>query len=167
MLLTVIPMSMINSESSGGISVGLFFVLFYVAVSISQFVGGRLSDKTGRIKTMIFGLITAAVCIALATKLQSVWLQIFLALASFGLGVFCVSSMVFLSECVPISLRGTISGAFYLSWGAGYFVGPMLLGKLTDLGGFNLGMFIFAAFSLVEAVAVAILHRKSLAPAKL
>ncbi len=167
MFLTVVPMSMLGSESSGGISVGVFFVLFYVAVSMSQFVGGRLSDRIGRIKTMVLGLITAAVCIALAPKLQYTWLQIALALASFGLGVFCVSSMVFLSECVPASLRGTISGAFYLSWGGGYFVGPILLGKLTDLEGLNLGMFIFALLLLGEAVAVALMHRKCLTPAEL
>jgi MFS family permease len=75
--------------------------------------------------------------------------------------------MVFLNECVPITLRGTISGAFYLSWGAGYFVGPMLLGKLSDSGDFNLGMFIFAMLLFGEAVAVAFLYRKSLTAVKL
>lgn len=161
MFLTVVPMSMIGSGSSGGISVGLFFVLFYVAVSMSQLVGGRLSDRIGRIKTMVLGLITAAICVALAPKLQHAWLQISLSLASFGLGVFCVSSMVFLSECVPVSLRGTISGAFYLSWGAGYFAGPILSGKLADLHGFNLGMFVFSTLLSGEAIAVAFLYRKS------
>lgn len=164
--LTVVPMCMIQPDSSGGISVGLFYVLFYVSMSMSQFLGGRLSDRTGSTKTMIIGLVTATGCMVLAPGLPGVWLQTVLALASFGLGVFCVSSMVFLNEHVPSSLRGTISGAFYLFWGVGYFIGPMLLGELTDSGGFKLGILIFATLLLGEAMAVAYLYRKGPAPAK-
>lgn len=149
--LTVIPMSLVAGRGGGENAVSLFFVLFYVAVGLAQLMGGALSDKAGRVATMILGLILAGSCLPLAVWASGPALLSSLAMAGFGLGVFCVSAMAALSESVPISRRGTVSGAFYLAWGAGFFTGPMLLGTASDHGGFGPGLLVFSALILGNA----------------
>ncbi|VFQ44854.1 MFS transporter [Desulfoluna butyratoxydans] len=149
--LTVIPMSLVAGRGGGENAVSLFFVLFYVAVGLAQLMGGALSDKAGRVVTMSLGLILAGGCLPLAAWASGPALLGFLAMAGFGLGVFCVSAMAALSESVPVSRRGTISGAFYLAWGTGFFTGPMLLGTASDHGGFGPGLLVFSALILCNA----------------
>ncbi|SCY19788.1 MFS transporter [Desulfoluna spongiiphila] len=149
--LTVIPMSLIAGRGAGEQAVSLFFVLFYVAVSLSQLMGGALSDKAGRVATMTLGLTMAGICLPVAVWARGLALLSGLAMAGFGLGIFCVSAMAALSESVPVSRRGTISGAFYLAWGAGYFVGPILLGTVSDHGGFGPGLLVFSVLLLGNA----------------
>jgi len=152
MFLTVIPMSLLTSRPNDQFSVALFFVLFYIAVSLSQLMGGAVSDRAGRVQTMVSGMALAAVCLPMAFRFEGATLLIILALASFGLGVFWVSSMAALSESVPVSCRGTISGAFYLSWGGGFFIGPVLLGWVAHRGYFELGMLVFSTLLMGNVV---------------
>ena len=85
---------------------------------------------------------------------------VILALASFGLGVFYLSSMAYLNEVVPDSLKGTISGAYYLFWGIGFFFGPLVVGKLGELSGHNLGFFMYSLVLIVEAITMIFLYRR-------
>jgi len=149
--LTVIPMSLIAGHGGGEHAVSLFFVLFYVAVGLAQFIGGALSDKVGRVATMSLGLTLAGGCLPFALWGSGQALLSALAMAGFGLGIFCVSAMAALSESVPVSRRGTISGAFYLAWGAGYFLGPILLGTASDHGGFGSGLLFYSVLLLGNA----------------
>jgi len=83
-----------------------------------------------------------------------VYLSLFL--ASFGLGMFCISAMVLLNEAVPVSLKGAISGVFYLLWGLGFFLVPPGLTQLGASLGYG-GVFAFAAVVvLVELFALRI-----------
>jgi hypothetical protein len=73
-------------------------------------------------------------------------------LTSFGLGVFCVSALSWLNNSVGDSLKGTISGAFYLFWGIGFFVGPAALGMFGEaVRGFT-GFHVLALLFLVQAL---------------
>jgi len=59
--------------------------------------------------------------------------------------------MAFLNEVVPNSLKGTISGAYYLFWGIGFFFGPIIIGQIIK-SGLSLGYQLFSAFLLIEAL---------------
>jgi hypothetical protein len=50
--------------------------------------------------------------IAVFQFLEPIWIIFALTMASFGLGVFYISSMTFLNELAPNTLKGTISGAY-------------------------------------------------------
>lgn len=143
-LLTVVPISLVAERVTGPQSVPLYFALFYVSIGLSQLIGGALSDKTGRVPTMSLGLMIASVCLPLALRLHGSGLLAVLALAGFGLGFFCVSAMAALSDSVPVSRRGAISGAFYLAWGGGFFVGPVIMGMSADCGRFDIGVTLFS-----------------------
>ncbi len=159
--LTIIPAFLLNIKEVSQTFVGVFFSLFYVAISLSQIITGGLSDKMGRKIFMIFGLIIAAIGIFTFSGLGQQWILIALTFASLGLGVYYLSSMAFLNEVVPNSLKGTISGAYYLFWGIGFFFGPLVVGRIGELSGYSLGFIIYSTLLISEAIIMIFLFRKT------
>lgn len=149
--LTTIPSFLIINKNYNQTFVSIFFSLFYIAISISQIITGVLSDRMGRKFFMIAGLMTASFGIAIFSELNQPLISVALTIASLGLGVFYLSSMAFLNEVVPNSLKGTISGAYYLFWGIGFFFGPIIIGQITKSGS-SLGYQLFSVFLLIEAL---------------
>jgi MFS family permease len=158
--ITIIPAYLISEKNTDQIAVGTFFALFYIAISLSQLIAGPLSDQKGRKQSMIFGLTMATIGIASFSACRLPWLMGLLTLAAFGLGAFCVSAMAFLNECAPSSLKGTISGTFYFFWGGGYFMGPLLLGRLGQSEYWRMGFILFAVFFLFELIACFIVLKR-------
>lgn len=150
--LTNIPAFLIRFKDFKQLDVSFFFTLFYFAISISQLLTGSLSDRLGRKKFMIAGLIIAAAGITSFPHLGHPWINILLSATSLGLGVFYLSSMAYLNEVVPNSLKGTITGAYYLFWGIGFFFGPIVIGKATQWGSPQRGYQWFAMLLFVEAI---------------
>lgn len=149
---TVIPAFLIRVKGFGQTSTGLVFTLFYIAISVSQLCTGPLSDKMGRKVFMICGLSIAAISLALFSGCNQPWISLLLFLASLGFGGFSLSSMALLNESVPDSLKGTISGAYYLFWGLGYFSGPLIISKISELVGFQTSVSLFAVVLIVETI---------------
>lgn len=150
--ITLIPAFLISAKSFNQTTVGVFFTLFYISISLSHLIAGPLSDRKGRKPTMVFGLIMATFGIAMFSGFKQPWLIVFLTLASFGLGVFSIAAITFLNECVPKPLKGTISGAFYFFWGAGFFFGPLLLGKMGQSGYWQMGFMSLAGLFMIELI---------------
>ncbi len=148
---SVLPASLALSKGFDNLSIGIFFALFYVAISVSQLIAGPLSDWYGRHAFMIAGLAISALGVASFAWFPHPWTYAPLTLASFGLGVFCVSSMAYLNECVPASLKATVLGSYYLSWGLGYFLGPLLVGRLSDIASPMAGYYLLALTMAVQA----------------
>lgn len=130
---SVLPGSLALFRGFDAVHIGVLFALFYVAISLAQLVVGPLSDRHGRQLYMIAGLAMAAIGFAAFECLSLPWIYAPLALASFGLGVFCVSSLAYLNDCVPDSLKASVSAGYYLSWGLGYFLGPLIVGWLAEV----------------------------------
>lgn len=151
--ISIIPAFLLSIKEADQTIVGLFFVLFYTALGLSQLIAGHISDKKGRQPLIIIELIMASVSIALFSEFNLPALIGFLTLAAFGLGAFCVAAMAFLNDYVPNSLKGTISGAFYFSWGIGYFSAPLILGKVGQSGYWQLGFILFSVLFIFEIIA--------------
>ncbi|HPJ26555.1 MAG TPA: MFS transporter [Synergistaceae bacterium] len=136
LFLTVIPGILLSEKGFSQTQVSLFFALFYVALSIAQVTGGKRSDAKGRYGTMYlgFGLVVLGMATFMVLNGKAVFALLFC--ASFGLGMFCVSAMTLLNEAVPDSLKGSISGVFYLFWGIGFFLIPPGMAKLGALLGY-------------------------------
>lgn len=141
---SVLPAQLALSGGFDNVAIGVFFALFYVAISLAQLIVGPLSDRHGRHPYMIAGFAMAAVGFASFAPLPYPWTYAPLTLASFGLGVFCVSSMAYLNECVPEGLKATVSGSYYLSWGLGYFLGPIVVGQLGEMASPQAGYYLLA-----------------------
>ncbi|WP_193368400.1 MFS transporter [Pelagibius marinus] len=161
--ISVLPASLVHAKGFSASSTAVVFALFYGAISLSQIVAGPLSDRQGRHPYMVAGLVLAAAGFASFTPLPQPWTFGALTLASLGLGIFCVASMAYLNDCVPAALKGTISGSYYLSWGLGYFVGPVAVGYLAEASGALAAYALLAGAFALQALA---LHRSREAPAK-
>lgn len=151
--ISVLPAVLSIDKGFDSVSNGIYFALFYLSISVSQLIIGPLSDRHGRLRYMILGLIMAAAGFATFTFFTSPIIYIPLTIASIGLGVFCVSSMAYLNECVPESLKSTISASYYLAWGMGYFLGPLVI------AGFGAGYILLASLMVVEAIALFLIVR--------
>ena len=159
--ITIIPAFLISAKNASRTTIGVFFALFYIALSISQFFAGAWSDRNGRKPAMIFGLSITALGMAVFHRCPFPFYIVFLVMAGFGLGIFCVSSMAYLNERVQERQKGAMSGAFYFFWGAGYFFGPLLLGKIGSQIGFNTGFFIFSVMVMLQFLAIGLFIKES------
>lgn len=125
--LTTIPAYLVQEKAFSNVGISVFFSLFYVVISLSQVITGPLTDKFGRNIFMVLGLLIAAVGIIITPVLELPLILLVLSIASLGAGIFHLASMAFLNESVPDSLKGTISGTYYLFWGIGMFLGPPII----------------------------------------
>jgi len=152
--ITIIPAFLINAKDAAQATIGVFFALFYITLSISQLFAGTWSDRNGRKPAMLLGLLMATLGMAVFHQCPFPYFIVFLSVAGLGLGIFCVSSMAYLNERVSRSLKGTISGAFYFFWGAGYFFGPLLIGKVGSSINFQTGFLIFSGLIMLQLIAI-------------
>lgn len=154
LFVTIIPAFLISIRGFSQAFVGIVFSMFYMAISVSQLTTGPLSDRRGRKGFVVCGLIMAAGGLVAFPGLPQPWIGVPLTIASLGLGVFYISSMAYLNDCAPDSLKGTISGAYYVFWGLGYFFGPFIAGRLGDSIGFSVGFYMLSGLFVAEAVAL-------------
>jgi MFS family permease len=151
MFLTNIPAFLLTVRDFKPDDLGIFFSLFYGAISLAQLITGSLSDRLGRRLFMIAGLLIAAVGLVASAAFEQFALSLMLSVASFGLGIFYLSSMAFVNEIVPDTFKGTISGAYYLFWGIGMFLGPLVLANYREFNGYCAGFQLFAVLLVIEA----------------
>ena len=149
---TLIPAFLLSAKDFTQGAVSLYFALFYSAISLSQLVVGPFSDQKGRQGFIIGGLVLAALGLALFSPLPQPWISAALTVAGLGLGMFCVSSLAYLNESVADARRGTISGAYYLFWGVGYFGGPLAAGLVGNVIGLNVSFYLLAGLLGIEAI---------------
>jgi MFS family permease len=154
--ITTIPAYLLQEKGFNATDIGAFFSLFYITVSISQVIAGRLSNRFGANVFMILGLAVASMGLGTAPILGFWGILAALTVASLGLGIFYLASMIFLNETVDETLKGTISGAYYLFWGIGMFFGPPALSVISGYSGYNISLTVYALFYIAVAAAMAI-----------
>ena len=150
--ITTIPAFLLQDKAFSPVLIGAFFSLFYVAISLSQIITGPLSDKFGRNIFMIAGLLIVAAGITITPICDFPIILMVLMTASLGMGVFYLASMAFLNEIVADSMKGTISGAYYLFWGVGYFFGPLIITKVATSISFMAAMAGYSGLILLVAI---------------
>jgi MFS family permease len=152
MFLTVIPGFLIVSHRAPAGLTTLFFVMFYLMISLSQLVVGPLADRLGRRRFMRAGLAVGAVGLGLF-PFAGLWGAMgLLTLAAFGLGAFYLASMARLNDTAPDTLKGSISGAYYLAWGVGMSVTALAVEALSGLWHPGAGYVVFAVLLGLQAV---------------
>ena len=160
LMLSIAPGWLVSVKQFGAMDIGIVFSVLYICIAGAQFLYGPLSDRYGREIFMILGLISSAIAWCLFPYAGKIASTLLLGVAAGSLGGFFVSSMAFLNEKAPDNLKGTISGAYYLFWGMGYFLGPIICG----IGGSKLGMekiFLgFGTFLLLTAATICLIWRK-------
>lgn len=160
--ITLIPAFLISVKNGNQTTVGGFFALFYLALGFSQLIAGPISDRVGRKAVVISGLMTTSVGLAGCPFFGQPWLIGLLTLSAVGLGTFCVAAMAFLNDSAPVSAKGTISAMFCSFWGAGYFFGPLLMGRMVGELDFETGFMSLAGLFGLESIVLSIVFGKTM-----
>ncbi len=137
--MTIIPTYMASFEFSHHNVGGLVFIVFYVGITLAQFIGGPLADHKGRRLPMLAGLSLFSIGMLFFFRTSFVSSLLFLSISSFGLGLFLAGSIAFLNDQADTSSKGFISGLFYFFWGSGYFFGPLVLGYAGKCNSYSYG----------------------------
>jgi MFS family permease len=116
-------------------AIGAVFLIVVLAVAAASVPGGRLADRAGRGRTVVWGMAMAS---------AGMWLlpaagpgrPAVLGVAGLLLGAsYALSSpawLALMSEAAPPGRTGTVMGASETAQGAGLIVGPVLGGVLYD-----------------------------------
>ena len=157
LLFSIAPGWLVTARQYGIMDIGILFSAYYLFIAGAQFFYGPLSDKYGRETFMILGLTCSALSWGFFPYTGKLFATLLLGISAGSLGGFFVSSMAFLNEKAPDSLKGTISGAYYLFWGMGYFLGPIMWGAGGVLLGMKNSFFIFSTLLLLTAASIFII----------
>jgi len=106
---------------------------FTFSWALLQPLSGHISDKLGRKRITVIGLISAAVSI-LSFTLTSDFLLLLLSALILGVeaALFYTPLVAMVSDIAPPELEGTLIGSYRFFRDMGYFVGPILLGTIAD-----------------------------------
>lgn len=115
--------------------IGSVFLVMVLAVAAASVPGGRLADRVGRSRTVVWGMVLASAGMWLLPLAGKGNLPV-LATAAILLGAsYAVSSpawLALMSETAPPARAGLVMGASETAQGAGLIVGPLLGGLLWD-----------------------------------
>ena len=146
-----------------GIAQGSYFFLSYgLALVVASAFVGRLSDRWGRARVIVPGMLGVAVTLAALSQVDRLAPYLLLAFAcgffsgaaKVGLDAFCV-------DCVPLEGRGAAVSLEFGINDLGIGLGGWALGAVADAAGYG-GMFIvMAGVILIGLAAFALLLRRN------
>ena len=110
-VLPLLPVYLEHRGSSAAL-VGITMAAFYAAALLVQYPLGRLSDRIGRRKIQVGGLVTYAAASVLFAVIGTPLLALFFrALQGCGAGIVDVANAATIAEVVPESHRGRAFGS--------------------------------------------------------
>jgi len=115
--------------------IGTLFLIIVLAVALASVPAGRLADRTGRSRSVGWGMVAAS-CGMWLLPLAGKGNLPLLAVAALLLGAsYAISSpawLALMSEAAPPGSTGMVMGASETAQGAGLVIGPLLGGILYD-----------------------------------
>jgi len=117
---------------------GLVFSLAGLAGALSSAVFGRLSDRTGYHRTLVWALLASGVLYMTQSFVRSVFeLGIIRVALGLGYGAITPAANAMISRVVPQEHRGKAFGLTTSAAAAGWAIGPIFGGKIGATWGFR------------------------------
>lgn len=105
---------------------GVLLFVAYAGIAAGQLGGGMLSDRFGRLPFLAGGIGLLGVALFCFAARPDTPMPVTFAGLGLGGGTFAVSSMALVSEASADARKGRACGLYFLAWGGGYFVGPLM-----------------------------------------
>ena len=132
LIVSFLPLFLLEAQF-GVESISIVLSAFTLSWALLQPITGHLSDKIGRKKITLAGLAFSSITIIGFTVTVNI---LYLVLYALILGVeaafFYTPLMAMVSDIAPQEIEGTVIGSYRFFRDLGYFVGPILLGKIGD-----------------------------------
>jgi MFS family permease len=132
-LVFLFPLFLVNRRSASPETVGLLVSVMVLGRLVSVWLGGSLSDRAGRMRVLVPGLVAYAVLLAILTFATH---PVVLGLWSFAVGgatgFVAGIPTALVGDQVPVAVRGVAIGWLRTMTDTGQIVGPLLMGTLAD-----------------------------------
>ena len=136
---------------------------FTFSWALSQPLTGHISDKLGRRRIILIGLVSSSISILPFMLTENFLLLLVLALA-FGVeaALFYTPLIAMVSDIAPPDLEGTLIGVYRFFRDMGYFVGPILLGEVADAYGLHYAFYVASLSLLIATVILYVSSKETL-----
>jgi MFS family permease len=152
----LLPLHLSDRFDIGATGVGVLFGVCMAAFVIMQPFIGRLSDRIGRKKPILIGLIVSSLVFPLMVNMNHI-LLCGVVLAALG-----ISFSLFFSPLYPLfsdsasGMYGAAFSLFNITYSFGYMIGPLSGGALSDaIGGPSLVFYTYSVLLILGAILVA------------
>ncbi|MCX2955101.1 MFS transporter [Lentzea sp. NEAU-D7] len=131
-----------------------------VAFLAAAYPAALLAERIGRIRTMTIGMVVFGGALALGTVVPTPAATVAaFCVAAAGASGFLINAAVVLWNLAPSArVIGVYTGLYTVSWAAGGFAGPGLVGAMVDVTGWR---YMLLDIALLAAIAAAVVMRVS------
>lgn len=144
---------------------GLIIALFAITAMISRPFSGKLSDTIGRRPVMMMGAVVCVICSFAYPVLTTVAGFLLLRLIhGFSTGFTPTGQTAYISDIIPVKVRGEAMGLLGTAGGIGMAAGPAIGGMLANQFGVNVMFYCSSAFAVASVVII--LGMKETLPSK-
>jgi predicted MFS family arabinose efflux permease len=151
-LVFLFPLYLANRGGLGPETVGVLVSLGVLGRLLALWLGGRISDRWGRLPVLIPGLLAYAALLGSVTFLTGPWVLGLWSLALGGVGGFVAAiPAALIGDEVPASLQGVAIGWLRTMTDGGQILGPLVMGVLADAVDLSTPFLFGAALLLVAA----------------
>lgn len=131
---------------------GIVAGLLMVGVLLADLPAGRLVDRIGERRAMIYGALFGSLGVILVALGHSLWLMGVGVLAlGIGIAIFALARHAFFAEHIPMQFRARSLSLLGGTFRAGAFIGPLLGAGVIELWGVGAVYWLAGAASFVAA----------------
>lgn len=129
-----------------------------IAFLVAAYPAALLAERIGRVRTMTIGMTVFGVALAFGTLVPTPTATVVaFCVAAAGASGFLINAAVVLWNLAPSArVIGVYTGLYTVSWAAGGFVGPGIVGAMVDITGWR---YMLLDIALVTALATAAILR--------
>ena len=152
LIISFLPLYLLERQISlEGVTVILS--AFTLSWALLQPLTGHLSDKFGRKMITIIGLFSSSITIIALTLTSNYLYLVFLALfLGFEAALFYTPLVAMVSDIAPPEVEGTLIGSYRFFRDMGYFIGPVILGKIADMYKLDYSIYLTSVILLVAVI---------------
>ena len=151
-LVFLFPLYLANRGGVDPEAVGVLVGLSVLGRLLALWIGGSLSDRWGRLRVLVAGLLAYAALLGSVTFLTQPGLLSLWSLAIGGVGGFVAAvPAALVGDQVPSSLQGVAIGWLRMMTDSGQILGPLVMGALADAWDLSTPFLFGAALLMVAA----------------
>ncbi len=135
------------------LEVGFFLSISGVVATVVMLVSGWMSDRFGRKKIMILGLVLTFFPPLLYTLVVDWRILVPLgAIYAASFSIFMPARIAYVADSVSSKVLAKVYGYMNLAFPIGSLIGPMMAGLLADIGGFHYPFYFAATVSIFSFI---------------
>lgn len=129
-----------------------------VAFLLAAYPAALLAERIGRIRTMTIGMVVFGASLAFGSLVPTPTATVVaFCVAAAGASGFLINAAVVLWNLAPSArVIGVYTGLYTVSWAAGGFIGPGVVGAMVDITGWR---YMLLDIALITALATAVILR--------